>query len=143
MRILAPGRTDYAAAAPAARRTAGGGFSVAEHDGAPATLATAPAPALTSLDALLELQGFDDPRERRKRAVKRGRGALDALDALKIGVLSGSLDAAALGRLKTLAGELDETTGDARLDSILAEIGLRAAVELAKYQAAEPVLGSR
>jgi len=31
----------------------------------------------------------EDPLERRKRAVKRGRLALDALDELKIGLLGG------------------------------------------------------
>jgi hypothetical protein len=135
MRVLGPGRADYAGSAATARRSAGGGFSVSEHESA----SQAPAPTsirvLTSLDALIELQAFEDPRERRRRSVKRGRVALDALDALKIGVLSGSLDAAALGRLKMLAGELGEASGDPGLDQIMAEIGLRAAVELAKFEA--------
>ena len=39
------------------------------------------------------MQGVEDPTERRKRSVQRGRGALDVLDELKIGLLSGNLDA--------------------------------------------------
>ena len=64
--------------------------------------------------------------------MKRGRGALDALDALKIGLLSGTLDTAALSRLKAANAGLAEPTGDPGLDNVLAEIGLRVEVELAK-----------
>jgi hypothetical protein len=84
------------------------------------------------IDALLALQGVDEPGERRRKAVKRGRSALDALDALKLGLLSGTLDTAALARLKTAAAGLAESTGDPGLDTVLAEIELRAEVELAK-----------
>jgi hypothetical protein len=84
------------------------------------------------IDTLLALQGVDEAVERRRRAVKRGRGALDALDALKLGLLSGTLDTAALARLKTVSAGLAEPTGDPGLDNVLAEIALRVEVELAK-----------
>jgi hypothetical protein len=139
MRVLGPGHTGYAAPAQAVRRSAGGGgFSVSEQDAAGNVPLATSTRALTSLEALIELQAFEDPRERRRRAVKRGRGALDALDALKIGVLSGSLDSEALARLKALAGDLEQASGDPGLDAILAEISLRAAVELAKFDAGKP-----
>ena len=70
--------------------------------------------------------------ERRRKAVKRGRGALDALDALKLGLLSGTLDTGALARLKSVTAGLAEPSGDPALDTVLAEIELRAQVELAK-----------
>jgi len=41
-----------------------------------------------------------DPLERRKRAVKRGRLALDALDELKIGLLGGAFSSATLTKPK-------------------------------------------
>ncbi len=63
---------------------------------------------------------------------KRGRTALDALDALKLGLLSGTLDAGALARLKSVSASLAEQTGDPGLDTVLAEIELRVGVELAK-----------
>jgi hypothetical protein len=84
------------------------------------------------IDALLALQGVEEPGERRRKAVKRGRSALDALDALKLGLLSGRLDAAAQARLKSAGAGLREPTGDPGLDIVLAEIALRVEVELAK-----------
>jgi hypothetical protein len=97
----------------------------------------APTPAaaprtIGGIDALMALQGVDDRTERRRRAVKRGRNALDALDALKLGLLTGTFDGAALGRLKASAASLGEPTGEPGLDIVLAEIALRAEVELAK-----------
>jgi hypothetical protein len=64
--------------------------------------------------------------------VQRGRGALDALDDLKIGLLSGSLDSATVMRLRDAAANLKETSGDPGLDAVLSEIELRVEVELAK-----------
>jgi len=84
------------------------------------------------IDALLALQGVDDPTERRRRSVSRGRHALDALEEVKLGVLSGALDAASLNRLKAAAVGLNEPSGDTTLDGVLAEIELRVEVELAK-----------
>jgi hypothetical protein len=132
MRVYASNNVAYTAPA-SGRRGPAGSFSVAAPDVPRAPAAAAPPRPLTSLDALIALQGFDDPSERRRRAIKRGRTALDALDALKIGLLAGTLDGAALARLKAAAPELIEASGDPRLDLILGEIELRAAVELAKF----------
>ncbi len=87
---------------------------------------------LGGIDALIALQGVEDPTERRRRAVKYGRRALDALDELKLGLLAGSLDRATMLRLKSVAGDLRDPTGDDRLDQVMAEIDLRVSVELAK-----------
>jgi hypothetical protein len=84
------------------------------------------------IDALVALQGVDDPAERRSRGIKRGRIALDTLDELKLGLLSGNLDQSTLLRLKTSAAELKGGSGDPGLDGVLAEIELRVAVEIAK-----------
>jgi len=70
--------------------------------------------------------------ERRKRAVAKGRNALDVLDALKLGVLDGSVDQSMLSRLKVASEGLTDTSGDAGLDVVLGAIGLRVAVELAE-----------
>jgi len=58
------------------------------------------------IDALIALQGIEDPLERRRRAVKHGRRALDALDELKLALLSGILEPSALLRLKAVAADL-------------------------------------
>ena len=92
MRIVGPNAASVAASAAPARRAGGGTFSVSERETPrrrPPTWASA---RIGGIDALMALQGVDDPTERRRRAVKRGRGALDALDDLKLGVLSGQLD---------------------------------------------------
>ncbi len=88
--------------------------------------------AANSLDALLAMQGVEDPMERRKRSVKRGRGALDVLDELKIGLLTGSINQAMVVRLRSAAAELKESSGEPGLDAVLSEIELRVEVELAK-----------
>jgi hypothetical protein len=80
----------------------------------------------------LVLQGVGDVGERRKRAVRKGRAALDALDELRLGLLSGMIEPASLRRLQVLAGDLSAGTGDPSLDIVLAEIELRVGVELAK-----------
>ena len=87
---------------------------------------------LGGIDALIALQGVEDPVERRRRVVKHGRRALDALDEVKLGLLSGTLDQATMLRLKAVAADLKEGSGDSGLDAVLAEIDLRVEVELAK-----------
>ena len=70
---------------------------------------TQPVAALRTIggiDALIALQGQDDPAERRRRAVKRGRTALDALDELKIEALGGTLGPSTLMRLKSATADL-------------------------------------
>jgi hypothetical protein len=81
---------------------------------------------------LLALQGHDNPAERRQRAVRRGRNALDMLDALKLDVLAGTLGPATLMRLKSATADLRDSSGDANLDVVMAEIELRLEVEIAK-----------
>ena len=116
----------------AARRAPGGTFSLAQTDAPQAHSAAVALRTLGGIDALIALQGIEDPVERRRRAVKHGHRALDALDELKIGLLAGTLDQAIMLRLKSVAADLHDGSGDERLDQVLAEIDLRVAVELAK-----------
>ena len=132
MRVYGPNGTALASAPAVIRRAPGGTFSVSEGE---ATQPQAGAVALRTvggIDALIALQGIEDPLERRRRVVKHGRRALDALDEVKLGLLSGTLDQATMLRLKSVAADLKEGSGDERLDSVLAEIDLRVEVELAK-----------
>jgi hypothetical protein len=131
MRVSATSNNAVMRDAPAARRV-GSGFSLSE--GASGPLRTAPGHlhAISGVDVLVALQGVEDSTERRKRAVRRGRSALDALDALKVGLLGGALDQAALNRLKAAAADLGGNTGDQGLDQVLADIDLRVQVEIAK-----------
>jgi hypothetical protein len=132
MRVYGLNGTGAAAVSVPVRRASADTFSVGGETAArAATVAGAPR-MIGGIDALLALQGFDDPLERRRRAVKRGRTALDALDALKLGLLSGILETGALAALKSVAAELADRTGEPDLDTVLAEIELRVGVELAK-----------
>ncbi len=130
---------------PRAAQATGAGFSL------PAAAAAGAGPATTgaaaSLDGMLALQetteqpGCDDlPPARDRRARRRGRDLLDALAALQRGVLGRALGGApggaaemdALRRLAALAAVAPDAA-DPALGRILAEIRMRAHVELARY----------
>jgi len=132
MRIYGPNGAALATAPASARRTAGGTFTVSEEEAPRNTGAATSLRSVSSLDALMALQGVEDPTERKKRAVAKGRNALDLLDSLKVALLDGSVDSSTLARLKVAAEGLTEGSGDGGLDTVLDEIDLRVAVELAK-----------
>jgi hypothetical protein len=133
MRIYGPNGITLGSPASNTRRTSSTGFSLPEAPSTPEEPRSAAAPrAAGNIDALLALQGVEDPTERRKRSVARGRGALDVLDELKIGLLSGNLDASTMNRLRDAAANLKSSSGDPGLDAVLSEIELRVEVELAK-----------
>lgn len=135
MRIYGSNGTAALAATPQARRPATGGFSVSEGEAAPGAAASSPLRTVGGIDALIALQGIEDPTERRRHAVKRGRLALDALDELKVGLLGGDLTPVTLQKLKAVAAHLKTGSGDPGLDGVLAEIELRVEVEIAKMAA--------
>jgi hypothetical protein len=132
MRVYGPNGAAAAATPAPARRAAGGTFTVSDQEAPRAAAAAGGLRAIATIDALLALQGVEDPKERKKRAVARGRNALDVLDELKIGLIDGTVDPGMLARLKVASAGLAEATGDAALDAVLGEIDLRVAVELAK-----------
>jgi hypothetical protein len=132
MRVYGPNGTALATAPTHARRSSGGTFAPAETSSPQPHSATVALRTLGGIDALIALQGIEDPLERRRRVVKQGRRALDALDELKLGLLAGTLDHATMLRLKAVSADLQDASGDDRLDQVLAEIDLRVAVELAK-----------
>ena len=132
MRIYGPNGAAPATSTSNARRSSSSSFSLPQASETNDSRPAAAPVGVGSIDALLALQGVEDSAERRKRAVKRGRDALDVLDDLKIGLLSGSLDQATVQRLRNAAAELKANSGDDGLDRVLAEIELRVEVELAK-----------
>src|SRR5712671_5829236 len=131
MRILGPNGPAATTTAPAARRSTTGTFSLPEEEAQAAPAGTAGVRTVGGIDALLALQGVDGVEERRRRALKRGLTALDVLDEMKLGLLSGQLDHGTLVKLKAAAA-LKDLSGDPHLDRVLAEIDLRVEVELAK-----------
>ena len=129
---------------PAARKTGSGAatgkaFSVPGGPSAPAVETSAPVTttaSVASVDALLAVQEVPNEREGRKRAIKRGGDMLDALDDIRMGLLTGSVPRARLHQLVKLVESRGDTFTDPRLSQILDEIELRARVELAKLDKA-------
>src|SRR5882757_2969994 len=132
MRISGPNANAAVASAPTARRAASGTFTLNEGESSRASGSPVALRSVGGIDALMALQGLEDPTERRKQAVRRGRVALDALDELKVGLLGGMLSQATLSKLKSAAGFLKGSSGDDGLDAVLGEIELRVEVEIAK-----------
>jgi len=132
MRVYGTNGAALAAAPRSARRAASDGFSVGQDEAPRNSAAAGSLRAVSTVDALIALQGLEDATERRKRAVQKGRHALDLLDALKLGLLDGDVEPSMLARLKVAVDGLNESSGDPMLDAVLGEIGLRVAVELAK-----------
>ena len=114
MRIYGPNGTTLGTPANSARRTSSSGFSLPEDLGtASESRATTAPKATANIDALLALQGIEeDPTERRRRSVQRGKGALDVLDDLKLKLLAGNLDSATVSRLRDAAANLKTASGD-------------------------------
>jgi hypothetical protein len=136
MRITGPNGPAATTGKSSVRRSASGTFSLPHDDEARAAPSgTSGVATLSGIDALIALQGIESATDRRRRAVGRGKTALDALDDLKLALLSGSLDPSAADRLRTVALGLTDSSGDPELDRVLAEIELRVEVELAKMQA--------
>lgn len=93
--------------------------------------AAGPVAASTGIDAILALQGVDDPLQSRRKAVRRGRSLLDALEALRADLLAGAVGEGRLHRILALVGQA-KTQTEPELDALIADIELRARVELAK-----------
>ncbi|MGB9118676.1 flagellar assembly protein FliX [Bradyrhizobium sp.] len=132
MRIYGPNGTTLGTQAGNVRRTGSSSFALPDAASAPDTRPAVAPKATAGIDALLAMQGIEDPVERRKRSVQRGKSALEVLDDLKIGLLSGNFDASTVSRLRDAAANLKSSSGDPGLDSVLSEIELRVEVELAK-----------
>lgn len=81
--------------------------------------------------SLLALQETITAGERDARSRRRAEGMLEDLAQLQLALLSGRLPRARLESLAALAAE-PEVAADPRLAAIAAEVGVRAAVELAR-----------
>ena len=97
----------------------------------PKAAAMESAQQIHGIEALLSVQGIEDPLVGRRKALQRGEEMLDILDKVKVDILSGRVSPERLENLYQTV--LRRTPSDnAQIDSLLAEIELRARVELAK-----------
>jgi hypothetical protein len=122
------------------RRTGGGGsvggFAKVLGSGSTPTSATAGTSPLGSVNAVLSLQEVDDPLVGRGRARKRGEMILDRLEEIRMGLLVGRIPRGRLEELTLMVQAEREHCDDERLNAVLDDIELRAAVELAKLDTA-------
>jgi len=114
---------------------AGHSFSrlIARGEEAGETHAAGSAAPATGVDALLSLQEVSDGLSgRRRQAVKRGRTLIEHLEEIRIGLLTGRLSRERLIQLARILREPRAPDLDPTLAEALAEVELRAEVELAK-----------
>lgn len=125
-------RTGTLAARSGARGVSSGvAFQVNEGGSAQRAAAAAPVASASPIDALLALQGAEDPTQGRKKTIRRGRSLLDTLEAIKTDLLLGRISEGRLNQLMVLIGQARDKT-EPGLDGLLDDIELRARVELAK-----------
>jgi phosphohistidine phosphatase SixA len=85
-----------------------------------------------TVNAFLSIQEVDDPLTGRARAKQRAEDILDELDAMRDGLLAGTLPRESIIRLAGLVRVRRPEVTDLVLKEVLDEIELRAEVELAK-----------
>lgn len=90
-----------------------------------------------AVDSLLSAQEVANDPAAPKTPTERGEQLLDRLDDIRMGLLSGTIPRHRLEELARLAAE-GGGVADAGLAEVLAEIELRAKVELAKHRKLEP-----
>jgi hypothetical protein len=139
MKVTGPGGIGSSSGARPARGAGGDGFRIVTPEaagGASQVSSVAATQGVMGVEALLALQDVGSPTERKRRAVRRAGRMLDTLDALKIALLEGEISGADLDRLRRAIRDERDNTDDPALEAVLDEIELRAAVEVAKLEAA-------
>ncbi len=92
--------------------------------------------SVTSMDTLLTLQEIPDNEMSKRQAIEDGKDALETLERLRLALLSGGISGNILSKLNEIANIRKQFINDSKLDSIIHDIELRAAVELAKLERA-------
>lgn len=113
---------------------AAGGFELGAAEATATAAQTHGVAGPTAVGALLSVQETSDQADQRARAVAHGDDLLGELEQIRIGLLLGSIPRARLERLTRLLRDRRGAYADPRLNEIIAEIEVRAAVELAKFE---------
>ena len=107
-----------------------------ENDGVSSSSSLSNVAAPASLSGMLALQEISDEEIRRKHLIKQGDDMLDSLEQLRRKLLTGSLPMQVLQDINKQLTMQKQTVSDPHLKSIIDEIELRTAVELAKLEMA-------
>lgn len=125
-------------AKPSSQRSGAFADAVAEsgNDGAPSAAEDTSVSVVAALIGAQEVETATEGRSR-GRAVRRGEAILDQLDQLRREMLVGAVSRDGLVALADTLGkrDRDENAADPHLEELIAEIELRAQVELAKLEA--------
>ena len=113
-------------------------FSDMVSGGASETSGTSESQSIYNVDALLAVQAAEDPTQKaaRKRMQQRASNILDELEAIRMGLLTGTLTIGDIINVADVVASHREKVVDPQLTSLLDEIDLRAQVEIAKVSAA-------
>ncbi len=122
-------------------KSAGKGFASAlsqssSTDETPANITVDSVVPVSSVDALLAVQQVDDAmagKSKKRQAMDWGENLIDQLDEIRHALLMGQVPPEKLHQLARDIATRKQNTNDPRLESILSDIELRAAVELAKH----------
>ncbi|HRC27645.1 MAG TPA: flagellar assembly protein FliX [Alphaproteobacteria bacterium] len=123
---------------------AGGSFDalIGGSDGPSGAAPAQASSAIARVDALLTIQGAEDPAQgaARKRMRRRSESILKALDGIRLSMLSGTLTVGHMIDVADIVAAHREKINDPQLAAIMDEIDLRAQVELAKMRMAMEVV---
>ena len=137
MKIVGPGQIQSKSVQKTSRKQSsdGAGFTnaLSSDNDTSASANVSGAVPLTTMDALLSLQEAPDATDGRSKGLQRANDMLDLLEDVRKGLLLGAIPVQNLRTLSSLAREQKNNQQDPRLNEILAEIELRAEVELAKF----------
>lgn len=92
--------------------------------------------SIAQIDALLAVQGAEDPTQRaaKKRARIRADNILDKMDQIRLAMLGGNLTVGHMVDVADVIASHRDKIDDPALSAIMDEIDLRAQVELAKMR---------
>ncbi|MDB5505425.1 MAG: hypothetical protein JWR75_63 [Devosia sp.] len=132
MRIDIANRVNTSAARPTGARNGAGAVFEPNMGTTTRAAATAAAGPMQDIGSLLALQSVEDPTQPKKKAIRRARNLLDALDAVKGDMLVGQINEGRLNSILSVISQRREKS-EPGLDDLLNDIELRARVELAKF----------
>jgi len=92
---------------------------------------------LSNVTMMLSLQEVSDDEIATKKALKHGQVTLDLLEEFRHGLLMGQFSESSIKQLEQLVNNQRQPTNSPKLNAILDDIELRAAVELAKIEVAK------
>ncbi|MDH5722214.1 MAG: flagellar assembly protein FliX [Alphaproteobacteria bacterium] len=119
-----------------AKSSGGADFSQYMTSGARSTVGAGATQSIAHIDALLAVQGAEDPTQRsaKKRVRARANIILDKMEQIRLAMLGGNLTVGHMIDVADVIASHRDKINDPVLSAIMDEIDLRAQVELAKMR---------